>query len=77
MGASPVTTPTASASDPTPNTSTSRTTAASRAFAVGTRSFVWPRVRASIAIESAPTTGRTVPSSASSPVTANESSLSA
>lgn len=69
-GANPVTTPTASASDPTPYTSNSRTTEASRALLAGTMIFVRPRARASIAIDSAPTTGRTVPSSASSPTIA-------
>src|SRR5262249_5138397 len=58
-------------------TSISRTTAASRAFAVGTISRLMSRARASIAIDNAPATGRTVPSSASSPTDAKASSFSA
>lgn len=66
----PVTMPTASASELIAYTSTSVTTAASRAFIAGTSSFLMPIPRAAIAIESAPRTGRTLPSSASSPTVA-------
>ena len=73
----PVTMPTASASEPTPKTSTSRTTAASRAFAAGTISRVVPRGSGRHRHRQRALDRPHAPSSASSPTDAKPSSLSA
>ena len=66
---------TACGSDFTANTCIPSTTAASRAFASGTTTFVIPRSRAASAAESAPRTERTPPSSDSSPRKTYESRI--